>query len=69
LLDGWLDEVRCTRRLPRGASLWSELESTPTLARGVYEQLHEYDRTLARGGTVDLGSLHNALLKAREGIG
>jgi hypothetical protein len=69
LLDEWLDEVRRARGLPRGTSLWPELESTPTLARGVYEELHEYDRTLARGGTVDLGSLHNALLKAREGIG
>lgn len=69
LLDEWLDEVRRTRRLPRGASLWPELESTPTLARSVYEELHEYDRTLARGGAVDLIRLHNTLLKAREGIG
>jgi Domain of unknown function (DUF4350) len=69
LLDEWLDEVRRTRRLPRGAPLWPELESTPTLARSVYEELHEYDRTLARGGAVDLIRLHNTLLKAREGIG
>ncbi len=69
LLDEWLDEVRRARGLPRGASLWPELESTPTLARGVYAELHEYDRTLARGGAVDLVRLHNTLLKAREGIG
>ena len=69
LLDEWLDEVRRARGLPRGESLWPELESTPTLARGVYEELHEYDRTLARGGAVDLVRLHNTLLKAREGIG
>jgi hypothetical protein len=55
--------------LPRGASLWPELEATPTLARGVYEELHGYDRTLARGGAVDLVRLHNTLLKAKEGIG
>ena len=69
LLDEWLDEVRRARGLPRGASLWPELEATPTLARGVYEELHGYDRTLARGGAVDLVRLHNTLLKAKEGIG
>jgi len=69
LLDEWLDEVRRARGLPRGTSLWPELESTPTLARGVYEELHEYDRTLARGGAVDLVRLHNTVLRAREGIG
>jgi hypothetical protein len=69
MLDEWLDEVRRARGLPRGASLWPELEATPTLARGVYEDLHEYDRTLARGGAVDLVRLHNTLLKAREEIG
>jgi hypothetical protein len=69
LLDEWLDEVRRARGLPRGTSLWPELESTPTLARGVYEELHEYDRTLARGVAVDLVRLHNTVLRAREGIG
>jgi hypothetical protein len=69
LLDEWLDEVRRARGLPRGAPLWPELEATPTLARGVYEELHAYDRTLAGGGAVDLVRLHNTLLKAREGIG
>ena len=69
LLDEWLDEVRRARGLPRGTPLWPELEATPTLARGVYEELHAYDRTLAGGGAVDLVQLHNTLLKAREGIG
>ncbi len=69
LLDEWLDEVRRARGLPRGTPLWAELEATPTLARGVYEELHAYDRTLAGGGAVDLVRLHNTLLKAREGIG
>jgi hypothetical protein len=69
LLDEWLDEVRRARGLRRGAPLWPELEATPTLARGVYEELHAYDRTLASGGAVDLVQLHNTLLKAREGIG
>jgi hypothetical protein len=69
LLDEWLDEVRRARGLPRGTPLWPELEATPTLARGVYEELHGYERTLARGGAVDLVRLHNSLLKAREAIG
>ena len=69
LLDEWLDEVRRARGLPRNAPLWSELEAAPTLARGVYEELHAYDRTLTGGGKVDLVRLHNTLLKAREGIG
>jgi hypothetical protein len=69
LLDEWLDEVRRARGLPRGTPLWPELEATPTLARGVYEELHACDRTLAGGGTVDLVRLNNTLLKAREGIG
>jgi hypothetical protein len=69
LLDEWLDEVRHARGLPRGAPLWPEIEATPTLARDVYEELHAYDRTLARGGAVDLVRLHNSLLKAREAIG
>ena len=69
LLDEWLDEVRRARGVPRGTPLWSELEATPTLARGVYEELHADDRTLAGGGAVDLVRLHNTLLKAREGIG
>jgi len=69
LLDEWLDEVRRARGLPRGTPPWPELEATPTLARSVYEELHAYDRTLAKGGAVDLVRLHNSLLKAREGIG
>ena len=69
LLDEWLDEVRRARGLPRGTPLWPEIESTPTLARSVYEELHSYDRTLASGAAVDLVRLHNTLLKAREGIG
>jgi len=69
LLDEWLDEVRRARGLPRGTPLWPELEATPALARGVYEELHAYDRALENGGSVDLVRLHNTLLKAREGIG
>jgi hypothetical protein len=69
LLDEWLDEVRRARGLARGTPLWPELEATPTLARGVYEELHTFDRTLANGGAVDLVRLHNTLSKAREGIG
>jgi hypothetical protein len=69
LVDEWLDEVRRARGLPRGTPLWADLEATPTLARSVYEELHAYDRTLAKGGAVDLVRLHNTLLKAREGIG
>jgi hypothetical protein len=69
LLDEWLDEVRRARGLPRGTPVWAELERTPTLARGVYEELHGYERTLAGGGVVDLVRLHNTLMKAREAIG
>jgi Domain of unknown function (DUF4350) len=69
LLDEWLDEVRRARGLPRGTPLWAELERTPTLARGVYEELHGYEQALADGGAVDLVRLHNTLMKAREAIG
>jgi hypothetical protein len=69
LIDEWLDDVRRARGLPRDAALWSELTKTPTLARGIYEELHGYHRQLARGGSVDLVRLHNVLKQAREAIG
>jgi hypothetical protein len=69
LIDEWLDDVRRARGLPRGAPVWTELERTPALARGVYEELHGMHRRLARGTAVDLVRLHNALKQAREAIG
>jgi len=69
LIDEWLEEVRRSRRLPRGAALWLELEATPTLARAVCEELRSMHRTLADGRPVDLVRLHNVLKEAREAIG
>ncbi len=69
LIEEWLDDVRRARGLPRGTPLWTELEKTPTLARGLYEELHVYHRRLAGGGSVDLVRLHNVLKQAREAIG
>jgi len=69
LIDEWLDEVRRARGLPPGASVWPELEATPTLARRVHEELHSLQRALAAGRAVDLVRLHNTLKEAREAIG
>jgi hypothetical protein len=68
-VNEWLDEVRRARGLPRDASPWSELEATPALARGVYEQLRAYHRKLTAGQAVDMVGLHNVLRAAREAIG
>jgi hypothetical protein len=69
LIEEWLDEVRRARGLPHGTPLWNELERTPTLARGVCEELHGLHRRLASGAAVDLVRLHNLLKQAREAIG
>jgi hypothetical protein len=69
LIEEWLDEVRLRRGLQRGAEIWPELERTPTLARGVYGELHGYHRRLAGGASVDLVRLHNVLKQAREAVG
>jgi len=69
LIEEWLDEVRRARGFAHGTALWTELQKTPTLARGVYEELHDFQRRLASGGAVDLVRLHNVLKQAREAIG
>jgi hypothetical protein len=69
LIDEWLEEVRRARGLPPGTPLWPELEATPTLARGVYQELHAFHSKLTAGQAVDMVRLHNSLKEAREAIG
>jgi hypothetical protein len=70
MFDEWFDELRRRRGLTDSAEPpWHEIEASPALNGKLRERLRDnYDR-LEQGRSVDLVSLHNLILKAREAIG
>jgi hypothetical protein len=69
-LDGWFDDLRRARGLPRGGPPpWAELEATPALDRRTLAALRASYERLEAGRPVDLVALHNRIREARAAIG